>query len=80
MKKYTKQELTQTSKEIFDRKPEINELIAIEDGQFFLSSTEIASIDVHCKVHNLQKFTITREEAASVATDDKKEQKPAKKK
>lgn len=69
MEKLTREELTKRSKQIFDRRSEVNDLIATEDGQFFLNDGgSMGAVQAHCKENNLQYFTISRAEAT--ATDE----------
>ena len=52
------------SKEIFEKRPELAQLIAVEDGQMFLND-DSGNVHSHCKEHQLEKWVINREEALS---------------
>ncbi|MCA0428343.1 MAG: hypothetical protein LCH37_13000 [Bacteroidetes bacterium] len=64
MEKSTREELAKRAAQIFERKPEIQDIIGIEDGQFFLNQpNNMGAVIGHCKENNLEYFTITREES-----------------
>ena len=81
MDKSTRAELVERSKQIFERKPELSEIIATEDGQFFINDgSSMGSVQTHCKENGLEYFMILRSEAETdtPAADSKKEKPLAK--
>lgn len=64
MEKITRKELASRAAQIFNRKPELQDIIGIEDGQFFLNEpNNMGAILTHCKENALEHYTITREES-----------------
>ena len=75
MKTYSKSELIEKSKEVFEFNKKEEQLIAVSDGQFFLTSAKSLAID-HANKNGLELHTISKDEKAEDKVESGEANKP----
>ena len=66
-----KEKLIELSKQYFDNKKDLNQIVACSDGNFFYNEVDAS---YHFSKNKLDKYLITREDVYPIAIEEKPEE------